>query len=122
MLNTNTEGLCPVSGKFGMWRTSGMAPGVKSVSLAGQWRDRSGGRQSAHNVAKFVASASPGGIRPRVSRRFAEQALMETLEQVPGKSSLPLSRSLKEGTKVVHMAAENVRFVQDFQKSAVPKE
>jgi ferrochelatase len=122
-LNTNTEGLCPISGKFGMWRTSGTTPAAKRmVSLGVQWRDRSGGSHSGRNVANFVAPGSPGGIRPRVSRRFAEQTLVAAPEQVPGKSSSPLSRSLKEGTKVVHMAAENVRFVQDFQKSAVPKE
>ncbi|CAK0861649.1 unnamed protein product [Prorocentrum cordatum] len=32
-----------------------------------------------------------------------------------------LSQSLKAGTKTVHRAAENVRFVRDFLKGAVPK-
>lgn len=124
MLDTNIEGLCPISGKFGMWRTSARAPAAKeTVPLGAQRRDRSGGRRSAHNAANFAGQGSPGGgIRTRVSRRFAEQALEDPPVQVPGKTGSPLSRSLKEGTKVVHMAAEHVRFVQDFQKSAVPKE
>lgn len=39
-----------------------------------------------------------------------------------GENGPPLSSSLKAGTKSVHRAAENVRFVRDFLKGAVPKE
>jgi heme oxygenase len=34
----------------------------------------------------------------------------------------PLSKTLKSGTKTVHRAAENVRFVRDFLKGKVPKD
>lgn len=37
-------------------------------------------------------------------------------------SAVPLSKSLKAGTKSVHRAAENVQFVRDFLRHKVPRE
>merc|ERR1719253_1919132 len=40
--------------------------------------------------------------------------------QTAAADATPLSKSLKAGTRAVHRAAENVRFVRDFLKGAVP--
>jgi len=43
-------------------------------------------------------------------------------QALPLPTDEPLSKTLKSGTKTVHRAAENVRFVRDFLKGKVPKE
>lgn len=51
-----------------------------------------------------------------------EWGLAEMTEVQTPVAGEPLSKALKSGTKTVHRAAENVRFVRDFLSGAVPKE
>lgn len=53
---------------------------------------------------------------------LASMEAMAPVTPKPGEGAAQLSQSLKAGTKTVHRAAENVRFVRDFLKGAVPKD
>ena len=59
---------------------------------------------------------------PEATRASAPARAPGSLTIVDAGTALPLSRQLKEGTKTIHKAAENVHFVREFIKGRCPRD